>query len=127
MGLFNKLKKTAKQTQQEHLKPQPKVTAGKTEVVVTIPNAKVVSGSKYFQDAMRTIQGDSVQVAIVDREKTQLQYDDYAVVLMDMTPVGTLSQYGFDKLGLSEGEVVNAIVQRPPADGLIRLWIPMER
>ena len=124
MGLFGKIKRAA---QQPAPKPQPNVTVGSTEVVATIPNAKVVSGSKYFQDAMRTIQGDSVQVAIVDREKTQLQYDDYAVVLMDMTPVGTLSQYGFDKLGLSEGEVVNAIVQRPPADGLIRLWIPMER
>lgn len=123
MGLFGK-KKARQQAQQ----PAVQVQVGGVENVVSIPGAKMVSGSKYFQDALNSIQGDAVQVAIVDRSQTQLQYDDYAVVLPGMVPVGTLSQYGLEKLNRSCGEVVTAIVQRPPASGNgVKLWIPIAK
>ena len=115
MGLFGKKKQAVS---------QPAVQVSRVEAVQSIPNAKMVSGCKYFQDAMRAIQGDRVFVMVVDRRETQLEYDDYAVVLPDMTPVGTLSAYGLEKLGIQCGDVVQAIVQR--ADGCdTRLWIPM--
>ena len=123
MGLFGK-KKAKKQVQQ----PAVQVQVGGVENVVTIPDAKMVSGSKYFQDALNSIQGDTVQVAIVDRSQMELKYDDYAVVLPGMVPVGTLSQYGLEKLNRSCGDVVTAIVQRPPASGNgVKLWIPIAK
>ena len=128
MGLFGFGKKKQQQQPQAPQQQTPQFQVGKTEVVPSIEGAKMVSGSKYFQDAMRSLQGDCVQVAIIEREKTSLKYDDYAVVLQDMTPVGTLSQYGLDKLNISCGEVVTAIIQRPQsADGEIRLWIPIAK
>ncbi|MBO7687671.1 MAG: hypothetical protein J6V72_14870 [Kiritimatiellae bacterium] len=116
MGLFGKKKEQ-----------QPKaVQVSRVEAVESIPNAKMVSGCKYFQDEMRAIQGDKVFVKVVDRRETSLKFDDYAVVLCDMTPVGTLSAYGLEKLNVKCGDVVQAIVQR--SDGCdTRLWIPIQR
>ena len=116
MGLFGKKKEQKVQA----------VQVSRVEAVESIPNAKMVSGCKYFQDEMRAIQGDRVFVKIVDRSETPLKYDDYAVVLCDMTPVGTLSAYGLEKLNVRCGDVVQAIVQRAPGCDT-RLWIPIQR